>query len=111
MTTSKKGWGRNLKLASVPMILAGLAACATPFRADVQRFQTQLPAPAGESFAVIADDPALAGGLEFSQYADLVEANMRRLGYAQASPENASTAPVTPAVAAEPITETNAISR
>ena len=85
MTTRTKGWGRTLKLASVPMILAGLAACATPFKADVSRFQTQLPAPEGESFYVVADDPRLAGGLEFSQYADLVEAQMARLGYAQAA--------------------------
>lgn len=91
MTILTRDWGRKLKLASVPMILAGLAACATPFKADVSRFQTQLPAPAGESFFVVADDPALAGGLEFSQYADLVEAQMARLGYVQAtSAENAS---------------------
>lgn len=91
MTNSTKGWGRTIKLASVPLLLAGLAACATtPFRADVQRFQTQLPAPSGVSFAVVADDPSLAGGLEFAQYADLVEANMARLGYTQAAPENAT---------------------
>ena len=90
MTTSSK-WGRTAKLASVPLLLAGLAACATPFRADVSRFQTQLPAPAGESFYVVADDPTLAGGLEFALYADEVEAQMQRLGYAQAaSPEAAS---------------------
>ncbi|MEG9269272.1 DUF4136 domain-containing protein [Qipengyuania sp. Mu-71] len=85
MTNLKQGWGRKLKLASVPMILAGLAACATPFKADVSRFQSQLPAPQGESYAVVADDPALAGGLEFAQYADLVEAQMTRLGYSQAA--------------------------
>jgi hypothetical protein len=91
MTTRNRGLGRIIKLASVPILLAGLAACATPFRADVSRFQTQLPAPAGESFAVVADDPALAGGLEFALYADRVEAQMQRLGYAQAaSPEAAS---------------------
>ena len=91
MTTRNKGWGQKLKLASVPMILAGLAACATPFQADVSRFQTQLPAPQGETFAVVADDPALAGGLEFSQYADLVEAQMERLGYAEAAtPDDAT---------------------
>ncbi|MBU1824322.1 MAG: DUF4136 domain-containing protein, partial [Alphaproteobacteria bacterium] len=67
------------------MILAGLAACATPFKADVSRFQSQLPAPQGESYAVVADDPALAGGLEFAQYANLVEAQMTRLGYTQAA--------------------------
>ena len=90
MTDLKKGWGRTLKLASVPMILAGLAACATPFKADVQRFQTQLPAPQGETFYVVADDPALAGGLEFAQYADLVEAQMNRLGYAEAPSADAA---------------------
>lgn len=91
MTNLKQGWGRKLKLASVPMILAGLAACATPFKADVSRFQSQLPAPQGESYAVVADDPALAGGLEFAQYADLVEAQMARLGYTQtASVDDAS---------------------
>ncbi|MBL45003.1 MAG: lipoprotein transmembrane [Sphingomonadaceae bacterium] len=73
------------------MILAGLAACATPFKADVSRYQTQLPAPQGESYYVVADDPALAGGLEFAQYANLVEAQMARLGYAEAaSPEDAT---------------------
>ena len=80
-----------LKLAAVPLLLASLAACATPFKADVSRFQSQLPAPQGQSFAVVADDPALAGGLEFSRYADLVEAQMERLGYAQAaSPQSAT---------------------
>lgn len=88
--TKKTTLRRNLKLASVPLVLASLAACATPFKADVSRFQSQLPAPTGETFAVVADDPALAGGLEFSQYADMVEAQMARLGYAQASPEDAS---------------------
>ena len=83
--------GRLLKLAAVPLLLASLAACATGFRADVSRFQTQLPAPQGQSFAVVADDPALAGGLEFSRYADFVEAQMERLGYVQApSPEAAT---------------------
>ena len=82
---------RGFKLAAVPLMLAGLAACATPFRADVSRFQSQLPAPQGQSFYVIADDPALAGGLEFSQYADFVEGEMAQLGYVQAaSPEDAT---------------------
>ena len=82
---------RAAKLASVPLLLAGLAACATPFRADVSRFQTQLPAPQGQSFYVVADDPALAGGLEFSLYANDVAEEMERLGYSRASsPEAAS---------------------
>lgn len=91
MSIRASAWGRRFKLASVPLLLAGLAACATPFNADVTRFQTQLPAPQGQSFAVVADDPTLAGGLEFSQYASLVAAQMQRLGYTQASsPENAN---------------------
>jgi hypothetical protein len=83
--------GRALKLAAVPLILASLAACASPFRADVSRFQTQLPAPAGQTFAVVADDPALAGGLEFAQYADFVETQMERLGYVEASSAQSAT--------------------
>ena len=90
MTTRTQKWGRTLKLASIPVLLAGLAACATPFKADVSRFQSQLPAPQGQTFAVVADDPALAGGLEFAQYADLVEAQMARLGYVEGSPANAN---------------------
>lgn len=81
---------RTLKLTAVPLMLVALAACATPFRADVSRFQSQLPAPQGQSFAVVADDPALAGGLEFSQYADLVENEMEELGYKEAAPEQAT---------------------
>ncbi|WP_144096641.1 DUF4136 domain-containing protein [Croceicoccus sediminis] len=80
---------RALKFAAAPLLMAGLAACATPFNADVSRFQTQLPAPQGQTFAVVAEDPAMAGGLEFAQYADYVEAEMAQLGYTQAAPENA----------------------
>ncbi|XUU61014.1 DUF4136 domain-containing protein [Erythrobacter sp. HA6-11] len=82
---------KTLKLASISLLAASLAACAPSFKADVSRFQAELPAPAGESFAVIADDPALAGGLEFALYADEVEEEMTNLGYVQAaSPEEAS---------------------
>ena len=91
MTILTRDWGRKLKLASVPMILTALAACATPFNANVSRYQTQLPAPAGQTFYVVADDPALAGGLEFSQYADLVDAQMTRLGYAEAASADSAT--------------------
>lgn len=91
MSIRASDWGRRFKQAAIPLILAGLAACAAPFNADVTRFQTQLPAPQGQSFAVVAEDPALAGGLEFSQYASLVADQLRRLGYTQASsPETAT---------------------
>jgi len=79
-----------IKRAAAPLLLLGLAACATPFKADVSRFQAQLPAPSGQTFAVVADDPKLAGGLEFAQYADFVEAEMQELGYTQGEPETAN---------------------
>ncbi|QDM41470.1 DUF4136 domain-containing protein [Altererythrobacter sp. TH136] len=74
-------WGRKLKMIAVPLALGALAACATPFNANVQRFQSALPAPQGQTFTVVADDPALAGGLEFSQYAHQVADRMAALGY------------------------------
>ncbi|WP_336974422.1 DUF4136 domain-containing protein [Sphingobium aromaticiconvertens] len=70
--------------AAPALALMGLSACATPFKADVARFQ-QLPAPQGQSFAVVADDPRLAGGLEFSHYADLVAAQLAQTGYVRSS--------------------------
>lgn len=82
---------RGAKILAGAVALAGLAACATPFRADVSRFESQLPAPQGQTFAVVADDPELAGGLEFATYADRVEERLAALGYREASsPENAT---------------------
>lgn len=75
----KSGMTRKLKIL-VPLAFLTLGACATPFRADVQRFEA-LPETQGQSFAVVASDPDLAGGLEFSQYAGLVEERMTELGY------------------------------
>lgn len=67
---------------ALPVFLAALlAACATPFKADVSRFAVPLPAPAGQTFAVVAENPANAGGLEFSLYADQVAQRMAALGY------------------------------
>lgn len=80
----------RLKLAVVPLLMLALSACASSFNSQVTRFASQLPAPQGQTFAVVADDPALAGGLEFSQYARLVEDRMGALGYSPASPEAAT---------------------
>lgn len=81
----------RIKVAAAAILLLGLSACATNFNAKVQRFQSQLPAPSGQTFAVVADDPALAGGIEFSQYARLVEARMAQQGYTPvASPAQAT---------------------
>lgn len=80
MTTISK-FGRAAKLALVTLAVGALAACASPFRADVQRFESQLPVPNGQTFTVVADDPALTGGLEFRNYAQLVADHLARLGY------------------------------
>lgn len=82
----------SAKRASLPLLMAaGLSACAPTFNADVSRFATTLPAPQGQTYAVVAEDPKLAGGLEFSLYADLVGDEMERLGYVEAaSPAEAS---------------------
>lgn len=82
--------GRLLKAGAAGLLVLAVAACATPFKANVSRFQSQLPAPQGQTFAVVADDPSLAGGLEFAQYARLVEGQMTKLGYTLASPQNAT---------------------
>ena len=77
---------------ALPVALAlGLSACATnSFKADVSRFAVPLPAPQGQTFAVVAEDPKLAGGLEFATYANAVAAELTQLGYARAaSPESA----------------------
>ncbi|MCZ8171078.1 MAG: DUF4136 domain-containing protein [Novosphingobium sp.] len=80
----------RLKLAVIPLLLLTLSACASNFNSKVTRFSSQLPAPQGQTFAVVADDPALAGGLEFAQYARLVEARMQALGYTPAPAETAT---------------------
>jgi hypothetical protein len=76
---------------ALPVALAiGLSACSTPFKADVSRFAVPLPAPQGQSFAVVAEDPKLAGGLEFATYANSVAAELEQIGYTRAaSPESA----------------------
>lgn len=81
MTASKFKSPKGLKLTIfAPLAFLALGACASPFRADVQRFES-LPPAQGQSFAVVAADPELSGGLEFGQYAALVEQRMAELGY------------------------------
>ena len=80
----------RIRLAATAVLLLSLAACASPFRADVSRFQSQLPPPSGQTFAVVADDPQLAGGIEFGHYAELLSRTMAQQGYRPAAgPESA----------------------
>jgi len=74
---------RLLLLAAASVLAAGgLSGCASNFKADVARFHEQLPPPAqGQSFTIQADDPQLAGGLEFRHYGELVAQRLVGLGY------------------------------
>lgn len=76
---------RTLLSAAAPLTLLALGACAAPFSANVSRFQ-QLPAPQGQTFAIVAEDERMQGGLEFSQYASLVADRLRQVGYVPAAP-------------------------
>lgn len=90
MTTPHPSIGSWFRRAAVPLMLAFLAACANPFQADVKHFSAQLPPPAGQSFAIVAEKPELAGGIEFGQYAQLVSAQLAKLGYVPADPSQAA---------------------
>lgn len=74
---------RTLLALAAPVALLSLGGCATPFRADVSRFQ-MMPAPEGQTFTIQAGDPRLQGGLEFSQYSRLVAARLMEQGYHEA---------------------------
>ncbi|MBA3940361.1 MAG: DUF4136 domain-containing protein [Sphingopyxis sp.] len=76
---------RRLGLAALTGAALALAGCATPFKANVARFQSQLPAPQGQSFVVEASNPNLAGGIEFGQYANIVAGELTRYGYRPAA--------------------------
>ncbi len=81
---------RKIALAAAPIALLALGGCATGLTSNVTRFQ-QMPAPQGQTFAIVARDPVLQDSLEFAQYARLVEARLAQQGYARAeSPASAS---------------------
>ena len=84
---------RISKLVAVALLSVaalGLNACATGFPTQVSRFQA-MPAPQGQSFFVVAANPANNGGLEFSQYATQVAQAMQAQGYVPAaSPQTAT---------------------
>lgn len=84
----------KMLMAAAALSLVTLSGCATPFRAEVARFQA-MPAPAGQRFAVVARDEAERGGLEFRHYASLVAGELTRLGYRPAAPGEAPDLTVT----------------
>jgi Domain of unknown function (DUF4136) len=70
--------------ALAPAALLTLSSCATPFNAQVNRFQS-MPVPQGQSFYVKAADPKLDGSLEFARYASLVSQKLAGFGYQPAT--------------------------
>jgi hypothetical protein len=68
---------------AAPALLLSLSACMTGFPTQVSRFQA-MPAPQGQTFVVQPAKAEDRGGLEFSQYADLVRRHLTALGYAEA---------------------------
>ncbi|MGB3721462.1 MAG: DUF4136 domain-containing protein [Pacificimonas sp.] len=72
-----------LQTAIVSGALMLTSACATGFSADVSRFQN-LPAPQGESYAIVAmDSEDDTRSLEFQNYARYVAAQMNAQGYTE----------------------------
>ena len=81
------------KLAAAALLgisALGLNACATGFPTQVSRYQA-MPAPQGQSFFVVAANPADAGGLQFTQYATIVAQAMQAQGYVPAASLQAAT--------------------
>ncbi len=89
-STTSKGARRVASTLFVSAIALSLAACATPFKADVSRFSATLPAPQDQTFAVVPEDPKLAGGLEFALYANEVADELNKLGYERAASSEAA---------------------
>ena len=80
---------RTILVVAAPAALLSLSACATPFTADVARFQV-LPPPAGQSFTIQPVDSGLAGSLEFASYAQLVGEQLVRQGFQPAADPRAA---------------------
>ena len=71
---------------AAPAAFLTLSGCVTGLPTQVSRFQA-MPAPAGQTFVIRAEDRTKTGGLEFGQYAGLVRENLTRLGYREAGSE------------------------
>ena len=77
-----------------PVAVLALSACATPFQANVSRFQA-MPAAQGQTYVIQSDNPRLDGGLEFQNYANLVAQRLNGFGYTRAVNASAANLVVT----------------
>jgi hypothetical protein len=77
--------------AALGIAAVGLTACATTLDTRVTRYQA-MPAPQGQTFAVVPDGGMAAnGGLEFQRYAAIVAQQLTARGFTPAaSPESAT---------------------
>ena len=83
-------FSKKLLTIAAPVALLALNACAMGLPTQVSRFQA-LPPPQGQSFIIQAAHPQDRGGLEFSQYAELVRRHMIAQGFSEApSPQSAT---------------------
>lgn len=80
MSLAQRSPARIVRMMVVPLVLAFLAACTSSLNTRVSRFN-ELPPPNGQTIAVVSDDAALTGGIEFSQYARVVEERLAAVGY------------------------------
>jgi hypothetical protein len=83
-------FSKKVLMIVAPAALLSLAGCATPFKADVARFQA-MPAPQGQSFYVQPVHNEDNGSLEFAQYAAIVAQRLSAQGYSQAPNAAAAT--------------------
>lgn len=81
MTRSGRRFAPVAALALVATLAIWLGGCAENFNANVSRFTHELPAPAGQTFAIVAEDPRNSGGLEFGQYAAMLADQLHKVGY------------------------------
>ncbi len=85
---------KSMLRIAAPVALMAVSACAQNFNARVNRFQA-MPAPQGQTYFVKAGDAKLAGGLEFSTYANRVGQKLTALGYQPATSAGAASFVVT----------------
>lgn len=82
----------NLKAIKLSLALislgAALSGCTNLLTSDVVTFH-EGPLPNGETIRVVAADPEKVPSLEFKSYANLVNEELRKIGYVPVTDENA----------------------
>jgi hypothetical protein len=82
---------KTLAAAAVLGVSAlALSGCATGFPTQVSRYQA-MPAPQGQTFFVVSDNPQKAGGLEFTHFASMVAQGLQAQGYTPAANPQSAT--------------------